>query len=68
MSAWIGKTPGKVCIESLVALDGTAVVSLGTHTALGRPVVVKFLHNDYEMILTLWNVSSPGANPIFPDQ
>ncbi|HET9904988.1 MAG TPA: protein kinase, partial [Anaerolineales bacterium] len=48
MSTWIGKTLGKVYIESLIARGGMAVVYLGKHLTLQREVVVKILRNDYE--------------------
>jgi tRNA A-37 threonylcarbamoyl transferase component Bud32 len=48
MSTWIGKTLGKVHIDSLIARGGMAVVYLGTHTTLQREVVVKILRNDFE--------------------
>src|SRR5688572_27393296 len=48
MSTWIGKTLGKVYIDSLIARGGMAVVYLGMHTTLQRKVVVKCLQNDYE--------------------
>lgn len=40
---WIGKTLGKVYIESLLARGGMAEVYLGTHTTLQRKVAVKIL-------------------------
>ena len=48
MSTWIGKTLGKVHIDSLIARGGMAVVYLGMHTTLQREVVVKILRNDFE--------------------
>jgi serine/threonine protein kinase len=42
---WIGKTLGKVYIESLLARGGMAEVYLGTHTSLQRKVAVKILRN-----------------------
>ena len=48
MSTWIGKTLGKVYIDSLLARGGMAVVYLGMHTTLQREVVVKILRNDFE--------------------
>jgi len=48
MSTWIGKTLGKVYIDSLIARGGMAVVYLGTHNTLQREVVVKILRNDFE--------------------
>ena len=48
MSTWIGKTLGKVYIDSLIARGGMAVVYLGMHTTLQRKVVVKILRNDFE--------------------
>ena len=48
MSTWIGKTLGKVYIDSLIARGGMAVVYLGMHTSLQREVVVKILRNDFE--------------------
>lgn len=48
MSTWIGKTLGKVYIDSLIARGGMAVVYLGMHTTLQREVVVKILRNDFE--------------------
>ncbi len=43
MNAWIGKTVGKVIIESLIARGGMAEVYKGTHTTLHRPVAVKVM-------------------------
>ncbi|MDQ2692981.1 MAG: serine/threonine protein kinase, partial [Chloroflexota bacterium] len=43
MMDWIGKTLGKVYIESLLARGGMAEVYLGTHTTLQRKVAVKLL-------------------------
>jgi serine/threonine protein kinase len=40
---WIGRTVGKVTIESLLARGGMAEVYLGTHTTLQRKVAVKIL-------------------------
>jgi serine/threonine protein kinase len=48
MSEWIGKTLGRVRIESLLARGGMAEVYLGTHTTLQREVAVKILRNQYE--------------------
>src|SRR5512142_1115210 len=45
MESWVGKTLGKVRIESLVGRGGVAEVYLGTHTTLGRKVAVKILRN-----------------------
>ena len=45
MSDWVGKTLGKVYVESLLARGGMAEVYLGTHTTLQREVVVKILRN-----------------------
>ncbi len=45
VSTWIGKTLGKVQIESLVGRGGVAEVYLGTHTTLERKVAVKILRN-----------------------
>ncbi len=45
MSNWVGKTLGKVYIESLLARGGMAEVYLGTHSTLQREVVVKILRN-----------------------
>ena len=43
MMDWIGKTLGKVYIESLLARGGMAEVYLGTHITLQRKVAVKLL-------------------------
>ena len=43
MADWIGRTLGRVQIESLVARGGMAEVYLGTHTTLQREVAVKIL-------------------------
>src|SRR5215211_6165317 len=43
MTNWIGKTLGRVHIESLLARGGMAEVYLGTHTTLQRKVAVKIL-------------------------
>ena len=45
MTDWIGKTLGKVRIESRLARGGMAEVYLGTHTTLQRKVAVKILRN-----------------------
>ena len=45
MQDWIGKTLGRVRIESLIARGGMAEVYLGTHTTLQREVAVKILRN-----------------------
>ncbi|HEX6033597.1 MAG TPA: serine/threonine-protein kinase, partial [Anaerolineales bacterium] len=45
MADWIGRTLGRVRIESLVARGGMAEVYLGTHTTLQRQVAVKILRN-----------------------
>ena len=45
MSNWVGRTLGKVYIESPLARGGMAEVYLGTHTTLQREVVVKILRN-----------------------
>ncbi|NJC97264.1 MAG: hypothetical protein C3F07_13270 [Anaerolineales bacterium] len=47
-SNWVGKTLGKVQIESLLARGGVAEVYLGTHTSLQRKVAVKILRNPSE--------------------
>lgn len=47
MTNWIGKTLGRVHIESLLARGGMAEVYLGTHTTLQRKVAVKILRNYY---------------------
>ena len=47
MTNWIGKTLGRVQIESLLARGGMAEVYLGTHTTLQRKVAVKILRNQY---------------------
>ena len=44
-SNWVGKTLGKVRIESLLARGGAAEVYIGTHITLDRTVAVKILHN-----------------------
>jgi serine/threonine protein kinase len=48
MADWIGRTLGRVRIESLVARGGIAEVYLGTHTTLQREVAVKILRNSFE--------------------
>ena len=48
MNDWIGKSLGKVRIDSLLARGGMAEVYLGTHTTLKRQVAVKILRNQYE--------------------
>ena len=45
MLDWIGKTLGRVQIESLLARGGMAEIYLGTHTTLQREVAVKILRN-----------------------
>ena len=45
---WVGKTLGKVQIESLLARGGMAEVYLGTHVTLHRKVAVKILRNPSE--------------------
>jgi serine/threonine protein kinase len=47
MADWIGKTLGRVQIESLLARGGMAEVYLGTHTTLQRKVAVKILRSQY---------------------
>ena len=48
MNDWIGKSLGKVRIDSLLARGGMAEVYLGTHTTLKRQVAVKILRAQYE--------------------
>lgn len=48
MADWIGRTLGRVQIESLIARGGMAEVYLGTHTTLQREVAVKILRNAFE--------------------
>ena len=48
MADWIGRTLGRVRIESLVARGGMAEVYLGTHTTLQREVAVKILRNAFD--------------------
>jgi serine/threonine protein kinase len=48
MNDWIGKTLGKVHIDSLIARGGMAEVYLGTHTTLQREVAVKILRAQFE--------------------
>ena len=48
MSSWVGKTLGKVRIESLLARGGMAEVYVGTHTTLERTVAVKILQAQSE--------------------
>ena len=48
MNDWIGKSLGKVRIDSLLARGGMAEVYLGTHTTLKREVAVKILRAQYE--------------------
>ena len=48
MADWIGKTLGRVRIESMIARGGMAEVYLGTHTTLQRDVAVKLLRNHFE--------------------
>src|SRR5258706_2080358 len=48
MNDWIGKSLGKVRIDSLLARGGMAEVYLGMHTTLKRDVAVKILRNQYE--------------------
>jgi serine/threonine protein kinase len=45
VSSWVGKTLGKVRIDSLLARGGVAEVYIGTHTNLQRTVAVKILQN-----------------------
>jgi serine/threonine protein kinase len=45
MTDWIGKSLGKVRIESRLARGGMAEVYLGTHTTLQRKVAVKILRS-----------------------
>src|SRR5689334_21111230 len=56
MTDWIGKTLGRVQIESLIARGGMAEVYLGTHTTLHRKVAVKILRNYY--------IDDPRLNPV----
>ena len=48
MNDWIGKSLGKVRIDSLLARGGMAEVYLGTHTTLKREVAVKIIRAQYE--------------------
>lgn len=48
MPDWIGKTLGKVLIESRLGRGGMAEVYRGTHTTLQRTVAVKILHGFLE--------------------
>jgi serine/threonine protein kinase len=48
MADWIGRTLGRVKIESLVARGGIAEIYLGTHVTLQREVAVKILRNSFE--------------------
>jgi len=43
MSGWVGRTLSKVEIQKLLSRGGMAVVYLGRHTTLDRPVAVKVL-------------------------
>src|SRR5215210_8643886 len=45
MTDWIGKTLGRVHIESVLGRGGMAEVYLGTHTTLQRKVAVKILRH-----------------------
>lgn len=45
---WVGRTLGKVHVESLLARGGVGEVYLGTHKTLGRKVAVKILRNPGE--------------------
>jgi serine/threonine-protein kinase len=47
-TSWVGKTLGKVKIETLLARGGMAEVYLGTHITLERKVAVKILRNPSE--------------------
>lgn len=47
MSNWVGKTLGKVRIDTLLARGGTAEVYIGTHTTLHREVAIKILQSNY---------------------
>ena len=47
MIDWIGRTLGRVQVESLIARGGMAEVYLGTHTTLQRKVAVKILRNQH---------------------
>src|SRR5215510_11055054 len=48
MNGWIGRTLGRVRVESLIARGGMAEVYLGMHTTLDREVAVKIMRNQYE--------------------
>ncbi|MBV6392758.1 MAG: Serine/threonine-protein kinase PknD [Anaerolineales bacterium] len=48
MADWIGKTIGKVRIETYLARGGMAEVYLGTHLTLDRHVALKFMHSHIE--------------------
>ena len=48
MTDWIGRTLGRVQIESLLARGGMAEVYLGTHTTLQREVAVKIMRHASE--------------------
>jgi serine/threonine protein kinase len=48
MSDWLGKTLGKVNIESLIARGGMAEVYLGTHSTLNKKVAVKVMRGQMD--------------------
>ena len=48
MPEWIGRTIGKVRVDSYLARGGMAEVYLGTHLSLDRPVAIKVLHSFIE--------------------
>jgi len=48
MSDWLGKTLGKVNIESLIARGGMAEVYLGTHSTLNKKVAVKVMRGQID--------------------
>jgi serine/threonine-protein kinase len=47
MNEWVGRSLGKVRIDSLLARGGMAEVYLGVHTSLQREVAVKILRAQY---------------------
>jgi serine/threonine protein kinase len=48
MSDWLGKTLGKVNIESLIARGGMAEIFLGTHSTLNKKVAVKVIRGQMD--------------------
>ncbi len=71
MSDWLGKTIGKVYIESLIARGGMAEVFLGTHPTLHKKVAIKVMRGhmegDMEAITRFQREAQVAANLRHPN-